>query len=363
MKAYQKILVITLIVLSLNLLSLLSLYSSLHRGGEFVGGAIFLKQLIWIILGWAAAIFLSFLNYRLFYDFSLWLYFISLALLLIVAGLGKVQMGAQRWLEFLGITFQPSELAKLSALFIICRFFSQVRESSSFWKSFFWEVIRPFILVAVLFGAIFIQPDLGTALILIFLFLFMLIGSKTKRRNIILFILILLFSLPLGWFLLKDYQKARLLVFINPNTDPLGAGYTIIQSKIAIGSGRLFGKGFLSGTQNQMNFIPARHTDFIFTVFAEEWGFLGCVFLLFLYYYLLKIILDIAGELKDRFSYLICLGIFSLFFLHTFINIAMVMGLLPVVGLPLLFFSYGGTYTIINFVLIGVLFNILRTHK
>jgi len=364
MSVSQKKWLLILIILALNFISLVSLYSSLHRSGEFVGKFIFLKQVIWIILGWSIAIIFSFINYRLFYDLSVWVYFISLAFLLIVASLGKVQMGAQRWLEFLGITFQPSEIAKLSALLIICRFFSgEKKVSFSFWGSFFREVIKPFIPIMILFLAIFIQPDLGTSLILIFLFLLMLIGAGLRRRNLILFMLILLLSLPLGWGLLKDYQRARLLVFVNPNSDPLGAGYTIIQSKIAVGSGRLLGKGFLSGTQNQLNFIPARHTDFIFTVFAEEWGFLGCIFLLFLYYWLLKIILDIASKLKDRFSYLLCIGIFSLFFIHIFINISMVMGLLPVVGLPLLFFSYGGTYTIINFILIGIFLNIIKTHK
>ncbi|RKY29105.1 MAG: rod shape-determining protein RodA [Candidatus Omnitrophota bacterium] len=358
-KNYQ----IILIVLALNFMGLISLYSSLHQGGEFTGRVIFLKQILWIVLGWVLAIFISFINYRVFFDLSIWLYFISLFLLVVVAILGKIQMGAQRWLELGGLTFQPSEFAKLAGLLILSRFLNEKGREVSFLKGFFKEIIIPFFPLAFLFIAIFIQPDLGTSLILIFLFLFMLIGAGIEKKKILLFLLIIAIFLPGGWSFLRDYQKERLLVFINPNSDPLGAGYTIIQSKIAIGSGRLLGKGFLSGTQNQLNFIPARHTDFIFTVFAEEWGFLGCILLLFLYYLLLKIILDIANNLQDRFSYLICIGIFSLFFIHLFINISMVMGLLPVVGLPLLFFSYGGTYTIINFILIGILLNIIKTHS
>ena len=186
------------------------------------------------------------------------------------------------------------------------------------------------------------------------------LGKGVRRRNLIILSLIILIAAPLGWSVLKDYQKDRLMVFMNPDIDPLGAGYTIIQSKIAIGSGGLLGKGFLAGTQNQLNFIPARHTDFIFTVFAEEWGFLGCLFLLALYYLVLNIILNTATKTKDDYSYILCIGIFSLFFIHIFINLAMVMGFLPVVGLPLLFFSYGGSYTLISFILLGIFLNILK---
>lgn len=350
-----------MLILLLNAFSLLSLYSALHKGGELTDKDIFTKQIIWIILGWSLVLIIYFVNYRIFYDLSIWLYFICLILLMMVAILGKIQMGAQRWIQIFGITFQPSELAKLAAILIICRNFTKDRPpSASLAKDFFNEVILPFTPVFFLFLAIFIQPDLGTSLILIFLFMMMLLACGAKKRNIIIFFLIILLAIPLGWILLKDYQKDRLLVFINPNSDPLGAGYTIIQSKIAIGSGRIFGKGFLSGTQNQLNFIPARHTDFIFTVFAEEWGFAGCLILLAVYYLLLKIILDTAKLVKDKYSYVLCIGIFSLFFIHIFINISMILGLLPVVGLPLLFLSYGGSYTLINFILIGIFLNIQK---
>jgi rod shape determining protein RodA len=169
-----------------------------------------------------------------------------------------------------------------------------------------------------------------------------------------------LFMSPLGWHHLKDYQKKRLVVFLNPDAEPLGAGYTIIQSKIAVGSGKFFGKGFLSGTQNQFNFLPERHTDFIFTVIAEEWGFVGAITLLIIYALIINSLLLVARYQKDNFAQLVVLGVAFLFFLHIFINIGMTLGILPVVGIPLLFISYGGTHLFVSFILLGIFFNIYR---
>jgi rod shape determining protein RodA len=185
-------------------------------------------------------------------------------------------------------------------------------------------------------------------------------SSQIKKKHFILLIVLGLAASPLMWNHLKSYQRKRLIVFLNPNVEPLGAGYTIIQSKIAIGSGRIFGKGFLSGTQNQFNFLPERHTDFIFTVIAEEWGFLGCILLLLIYWMVIKKIFETTRHLKDPFAQLLSSGISSLFFLHIFINIGMTLGILPVVGLPLLFISYGGTHLLVSFILLGIFFNICR---
>lgn len=345
----------------LNIIGLLSLYSSLHQDGVLINQSLFVKQVVWDIIGWILILVISFMNYRVFYDLSWWVYAVAALFLTAVIISGKMHMGAQRWIQILGITFQPSELAKLAVLLILSRKLSQqkyIPENSQ--VSFRQEIIVPFVPVSVIALLIFIQPDLGTALVTIFVYFLMLIGKGVRKRNLILFIVIICLTIPAGWFLLKDYQKARLLVFLNPNSDPLGTGYTIIQSKIAIGSGKIFGRGFLSGTQNQLNFLPARHTDFIFTVFAEEWGFLGCLILLSIYYSLLRIILRAAESSKDSYSYTLSLGIFSLFFTHVIINTAMVMGLIPVVGLPLPFLSYGGSFTLIGFMLIGIIVNILK---
>jgi len=337
----------------LNLLSLLSLYSSLHQAGVFKDKEIFYKQILWIIIAWIILIIFSFINYRLYYDLSLLFYGINLFLLLLVIFFGKKIMGAQRWLHIFGFSFQPSELSKLTTILILARFFSSQ-------KDFLRGMLLPLFLIAVNTFFIFIQPDLGTALIIILLFFIMGFLSSINKKYFLFLIILGILFLPFSWHLLKDYQKQRLLVFLNPNMDPLGAGYTIIQSKISIGSGKIVGKGFLSGTQNQFNFLPERHTDFIFTIIAEEWGLLGCIFLLFTYWLILKKILDRTKDLKDPFAFLVCGGISSLFFLHIFINMGMALGILPVVGLPLIFLSYGGTHLVMSFVLLGIFFNICK---
>ena len=344
-------------ILILNILSLTSLYSSLHQGGEFKGQTIFYRQVIWIVVSWLILIIFSLINYRLFYDLSLVFYVINLLLLIAVYIFGKKAMGAQRWLSFMGLNFQPSELAKISTILILARFFSQ--ENKNDLKQTFF---LPFALTIVTAFLILKQPDLGTSMIIILLFLAMGLLSPLKKRYFIALIIAGMLAAPLGWNFLKDYQKKRLTVFINPNVDPLGAGYTIIQSKIAIGSGKVIGKGFLSGTQNQFNFLPERHTDFIFTVIAEEWGLAGSIFLLLIYWIIIKKILAIAQSAKDSFGKMLALGASSLFFMHVFINIGMTLGILPVVGLPLVFLSYGGTNLLINFILLGILINIANSN-
>jgi len=187
-------------------------------------------------------------------------------------------------------------------------------------------------------------------------------SSRIKKRYFVSMVVGALIISPFAWSLLKTYQKKRLIVFVKPDVDPLGAGYSIIQSKVAIGSGKILGKGFLSGTQNQFNFLPERHTDFIFTVVAEEWGFIGGLFLLLIYWIILQKILAQVGQIQDRFAQQLGLGISFFIFLHVFINLGMTLGILPVVGIPLTFLSYGGTHMLASFILIGIFFNILSLH-
>lgn len=348
---------IIICLLLLNLLGLTSLYSSLHQGGEFSGQSIFYRQIIWFALAWIFLIIFSFINYRLYFDLGFIFYAVNLLFLLIVAFKGRTAMGAQRWLTFGGIGFQPSELSKLVIILVLARFFS-LRSRHTFVRGF----LLPLILVLIYAGLIFKQPDLGTALIIVFIFMAMGFSSKVKKRYFALLIVGAIVLCPIGFNFLKEYQKRRLVVFLNPDIDPLGAGYTIIQSKIAIGSGKLLGKGFLSGTQNQFNFLPERHTDFIFTVIAEEWGLIGSLFILVIYWLILKKILDKTRSLKDNFARLLSLGISYLFFIHIFVNIGMTLGILPVVGLPLLFLSYGGTHLLVSFILMGIFINICRNN-
>ncbi|HDN86596.1 MAG: rod shape-determining protein RodA [Candidatus Omnitrophota bacterium] len=349
-------LVIVVCIAILNIWSISSLYSSLHQAGELTNEYILYRQIAWITIGWVVLAISSFINYRLYFDLSLFLYIVDLALLIGVKFLGKEVMGARRWFSFLGMNFQPSEFSKVVTVFILARFFSQSFDKNIFVK----KVLLPLGLVLLSSFLIFKQPDLGTALICIFVFFLMGLSSSIKKKYFVFCLITGILITPLGWRFLKDYQKKRLLVFLNPNCEPLGAGYTILQSKIAIGSGKILGKGFLSGTQNQFNFLPERHTDFIFTVVAEEWGFLGSLFLLIIYYLILKNILAITKEAKDDFARYILIGTAYLFFLHIFINIGMTLGMLPVVGLPLIFLSYGGTHLFFNFFLLGVVFNISR---
>lgn len=352
------------IVLGLNLLNLLTLYSAVHGPEGAFFASVFIKQIVWIAAGWILAYLVSRLNHRTFFDMSIPVYIIVIFFLLLVVGLGIVQMGARRWINLLGFTFQPSELAKIAGLLIIARTMAARGEGSRLYKEgFFSEIVLPFLPASVIFLLIFVQPDLGTSLVIVFLYAIMLLANKPRFKNVLIAITAILGVIPLGWSLLKPYQKSRVMTFLNPESDPLGAGYTIIQSKIAIGSGKLLGKGFMSGTQNQFNFIPARHTDFIFSVFAEEWGFVGCLVMLALFYILFNLILDTAAKARDKFTYNLCIGIFGLFFIHMFINIAMVMGLLPVVGLPLMFFSYGGSYMLLNFVLVGMFLSVLKEER
>ncbi len=353
----KNILTIIVCVFLLNGLSILCLYSSLHQAGEFVNQDVFYKQIVWIVISWVVAGIICLINYRIYFDLSFCVYGLSLLLLIGVNFFGKEIMGAKRWISFSGVNFQPSEFAKLAILIVLARFFIDNRKQAN---TFLHRVILPLGLVMISFLLIFKQPDLGTGLVCILLFLIMGFSSRIKKKYFLSLLLVGILMVPLGWNLLKDYQKKRLLVFLNPNIEPWGAGYTIIQSKIAIGSGRIWGKGFLAGTQNQFNFLPERHTDFIFTVIAEEWGLAGSFFLIILYYLILKNILSIAREAKDEFGYFLSVGVAGLYFLHIFINMGMTMGILPVVGIPLLFMSYGGTHMMMSFLLLGIVFNIAR---
>jgi len=350
--------IIIFCILILNALSLISIYSSLHQSGEFVGKHIIHKQIVWIFISWIFLIIFSFINYRFYYGLAYFLYGLNLILLIAVCFFGKTVMGAQRWLSIFGFTFQPSELSKIAIIIVLARLFSLPQK-----KRFFKDFLLPFGLTMLNAFIIFKQPDLGTALIIVFLFFSIGLFSKVKKLYFVYFIAAGLILSPFALHSLKSYQMKRLIVFMNPNVDPLGSGYTIIQSKIAIGSGGVFGKGFLAGTQNQFNFLPERHTDFIFTVIAEEWGFAGAIILLLIYWIILGKILEKTTQLRDNFAYFLSLGIGFFVFLHVFINIGMTLGVLPVVGLPLVSLSYGGTNLLITSILFGIFFNICREHR
>jgi len=293
------------------------------------------------------------------------LYAAALFLLFLVFVLGVVHLGAQRWLKFAWFSFQPSEVAKLVIVIFLARYFSakSIRDFSLQVNKMgiMRGLVLPFTLIAVPAGLIMEQPDLGSSVIIILVLLAILFLAGVRLRYIILFLILGVLTLPLLWHFLRGYQQERLLVFLNPNIDPLGAGYTIIQSKIAIGSGGLFGKGWLAGTQSQLRFLPEAHTDFIFATFTEEWGFLGSALLLFLYYLLTKEGLSIARRTSDNFGRLLALGISFMLVIQVVINISMNLGLAPVVGVPLSLMSYGGSSILVTFISLGILANIDKT--
>lgn len=318
-------------------------------------GEVYIKQLYWFLIGLFLMVAVTFINYQQLEKFTYTIYGLSITLLVAVLIAGKTSGGVQRWLIIGPFSFQPSEFAKLALIVMLASHFNGRRKQGGLTikellpPTFFF--LTPFILVAK-------EPDLGTAIILFLIFASMTLFIKVRLKTLLGTIIVLIPFIPLSWHLLKDYQKARLLSFWNPTLDPLGTGYHIIQSRITIGSGGLLGKGFGHGTQAQLGFLPSQHTDFIFSVMAEEWGFMGSTIVLGLFLLLTIRGVMISLEAKDRFGTLLAFGITSMFFWHILINMGMATGLLPVVGVPLPFMSYGGSFLLITMVGVGILLNV-----
>jgi len=280
---------------------------------------------------------------------------LGISLLIAVEVMGRIGMGAQRWISVGGLTIQPSEFMKLAIMLALARYFHKLHPMDH--GRVLW-MIPPLLLMALPAAFILAQPNLGTTVILIGIALLIWFAAGLGWGWIVGALFAIAASIPLAWeFFLYDYQKQRVLTFLNPESDPLGSGYNIIQSMIAIGSGGLYGKGFVQGSQGQLDFLPEKHTDFIFTMLAEEFGFVGSVTLLVLFLLLIGYALGIAVRCQHRFGSLLAVGVSSLFLLHVMINVGMIMGLLPVVGVPLPFLSYGGTMLWTSCIAIGLLQN------
>ena len=307
-----------------------------------------------------AALFLNF-DYRGLQQYGKKLYIFNLVMLLAVMLFGHAALGAQRWIQLGPISIQPSEFSKL--IMIICM--ASVLEA----KVGDLNRLRDLIPVAAYIGIPFVlvlkQPDLGTSLVFMAIFFGMVIACGMPWKYLIGTVLVGVASFPLLWnFVLKDYQKMRLSVFIDPNVDPLGSGYHIIQSKIAIGSGLLFGKGLFEGTQSQLNFLPENHTDFIFAVVGEEFGFVGAVILLLLYLIVFWRGIKIAREAGDMFGRLLAVGITSMLAFHVLVNVGMTTGIMPVTGIPLPLMSYGVSALTTNILAVAILLNVnMRKQK
>lgn len=334
-------------------LALLNLYSASYETGL----GYFKKQLVWVSIGIIFMILISFLNYRILKRYSLYIYGLSILLLIYVLFYGKAVSGSTSWIQISSLgTIQPSEIIKIPLILVLARFYDNDYQFAPYG---FFDLIKPAALVAIPLVLVMKQPDLGTALIIILISGSMMLFMGVRKRSIA-FILIILLSLsyPAWNFFLKPYQQDRIKTFLDPSRDPLDAGYNAIQSQIAVGSGRFIGKGFRAGSQTQLRFIPAQQTDFAFSVLAEEWGFLGGIFALLLYFMIILWMLDTAGRSRDKFSMLVSFGIAAMFFWHALVNVGMVIGLLPVAGVPLLIFSYGGSSTLTAMIGVGIVLGI-----
>ncbi len=343
-----------LICLALAALGLLNLYSatiSMRAGHQ-----IFIHQLVYYGLGAAITLLVISVDYRFLLSFNRLFYGVVIALLVIALLSGKQIASTQRWIDLGFFRLQPSELAKLALVVSLAAYYSR-RDCCI--AAGFRDLAMPVILTAIPFVLIMKQPDLGTALMLFFILFSMTCLINVKGKIVAAAIGSGLAIAPIAWiWLLKPYQKQRILTLFNPERYAHDAGYHIIQSKIAVGSGMLYGKGYMQGTQVHLNFLPERHTDFIFSVLAEEWGFIGSMVVIGLFFLMIVFIFDIAANARDKFGSLLAFGLGALLLWQGFINIGMILGILPVVGMPLPLFSYGGSSLVTTMIAIGIILNV-----
>ncbi|MAF91120.1 MAG: rod shape-determining protein RodA [Bdellovibrionaceae bacterium] len=344
---------LTLVVLFLNLIGLYNLYSATHAPEAMVWGKTFSSQIMWLSAGWIVYMFCTFFDYKIFNKLAYVFYGINLVLLALVPFIGRSFYGAQRWLDLGFFRYQPSETMKLALVFVLARVLSQKSSPNGMGIK---DLILPLVLTGIPFLLVAKQPDLGTALMLAAMAgtLFLFVG--VKKKILVFAIISVVVALPLAWnFGMKQYQKQRVLTFLDPSKDPQGAGYNTIQSITAVGSGQWIGKGFQRGTQSQLEFLPERHTDFIFSVLSEEHGFVGSIVTITLFLSLYIMAIRIASHARDKFGVLVAIGSISYVFWHMTVNIGMVTGLLPIVGVPLPLLSYGGSGTLTTMLGLGIL--------
>ncbi|MBR4891244.1 MAG: rod shape-determining protein RodA [Clostridia bacterium] len=358
-RIYPDILLLLLTIL-LTAIGLLVIYSAANVSETMRKITV---QSIAALIGIAFLAAFYFIDYRIYKVYSSHIYILSIVVLIFVLifGSGKEETGANSWIRFFGIGVQPSELVKIAFSVFFANKLSGIKESGRL--NDLKELLK---LTAYFLGItvlVIMQNDTGTALVFTFMFATMLFVAGIPIKYILWAFLILAIALPVFWFLLATYQKNRILVFLNPSLDPNGAGYQVLQSRIAIGSGELFGRGFMQGPRNRLSLIPEKDTDFIFGVIGEEFGFLGSVIVCTLLFLLIFKIFTIAKHATDLSARLICVGIGSMFLFHVSENICMSLGLLPVTGIPLPFLSYGGSSLVTSLLAIGIVLNINKISK
>ena len=353
-KNLDYILLISVILLSV--LSVFVMYSTdggeilFHTKNHFVKLAVFFPLMI----------FVAFFNIKFWHNFSYIIYLIVILLLIYVSFFGIKSSGSQRWMDLYLFVLQPSELMKIAIIMCLAKYFHRIKiENVNSFTSI--TIVLSIIIIPIIF--VIAQPDLGTSILIALSGLIILWLGGMKIKYFIYSFITFLISLPFIISFLKPYQKLRILTFLDPDRDPLGAGYQIIQSKIAIGSGGLNGKGFLKGTQSYLDFLPEKHTDFIFTLFSEEFGFIGSVGLLILYSIIIFRIVRIGAISRSNFARLFCFGYAFAIFIYIVVNLSMVLGLLPIVGSPLPIMSYGGSSMLATMIGFGIVLSAKINHK
>jgi len=338
--------------LVLSAIGLTLIYSATYFNDP--GLSIVHKQILWMIIGLGLMAVFLFVDYHVLFDAAPILYGVGLVLLVYLLVWGKLTANVKSWIHIGGFQFQPSEFMKIFTALMLARFFDRYDRAYLNLRLF----AQAMAIIAVPVALIIIQPDFGTAATFFPLVAVAMYFGGIKWRVWVIAALIVLIAIPLGWTMLKPYQKDRIVTFLNPDRDPLGRGYQVTQAKIAIGSGGIHGKGFKQGTQAKLEFLPARHTDFIFAVLGEEWGFIGVTIVLGLYLFLILQALTFAKNARDRGGTFLAICLISFFIFHVLINVSMQIGVLPTTGIPLPLISYGGSSTMMFFMAVGLMLNV-----
>ena len=342
---------LTLLLLGVGLLGI---YSATYDGSPQASPWV-VRQTIWVCVGLSGMAIAFAIDYRRLEQWAHILYGAGLCLLILVPLIGSFGGGARRWLHLGLFSLQPAEFMKIGLLLVLARFYHRYAPPDGYGIR---EIIIPAVFVAIPASLILLQPNLGTAVTLGLLFLTLTFTAGLRLRSLSILGVVGSSILPFVWTYLKPYQQQRVMSFLYPDIDPLGAGYHMIQSKVTVGSGMVWGKGFLLGTQNRLDFLPEKHTDFVFAVVAEEWGFAGALGLLVLYGALLARLMVIALRARERFGLLLTIGVAGIVFWQLVINIGMNVGVLPVVGVPLPLLSYGGSSLLTMMVAVGLALNV-----
>lgn len=341
------------VILALNVIGLINLYSATHGPNSRDVAPLFVNQIIWLVAGWSVFFITTLIDYSMVAKLAWPIYILNFLAIVFTTFFGKVALGAQRWIDLGFFRYQPSETMKLALIMVLAKILCTRTTTGP--GMGFREMAFPMMVLFVPFLFIVEQPDLGTAIMLAATGGTMLLFTRIRRAILLAVTVLGLIGIWGAWhFVLRDYQKNRVINFVSPENDPLRTGYNSIQSKIAVGSGKFFGKGFRKGTQSQLEFLPERHTDFIYSVLSEEHGFVGSVTTMGLFCLLFVIMIRIAMNARDKFGALLTVGVLGYIFWHMFVNVGMVIGMLPIVGVPLPLLSYGGTSMLTTMAGLGI---------